>query len=225
MDQETLKSELSSILIRLIPTLTHQINNSMQAVRGALTLAMEEINHPEELTAYIQLCLRESERVLQVVNQLRLACSFQIDEKETFELNQLLEETILLTSKDLERLDVNLIFDLSPEPMLINAFVSQMRLIFLHLLLDLGDAIGECGGGDLQIHSRLVQGVAQVEISTGTQFKVQFAQTPENIPSSPLDKNILLVHEIISDNQGNFEIQEKVGRTILHIDLPSHPRG
>jgi nitrogen-specific signal transduction histidine kinase len=225
MDQESIQAEFFAIANRLMPSLIHQINNWMLAVRGALTLAMEEINDPEELSVYIQLGLRETGQVVGLVNQLNQMYFPHSNEEEIFDVNQLLEGTISLTRKELNQQNVNLIMELEPVYIPITAIISQLRYVFLILLLGLGDAISEAGGGELQLLSNMMPGKVRVELNTDTPIEAITSWTPESAMTIPQDKESLsyilsMLHEIISANGGVFGVKQDKERVNFRIDLP-----
>jgi len=225
MDQESIQAEYFAIANRLMPSLIHQINNWMLAVRGALTLAMEDINDPEELSVYIQLGLRETDQVVGLFNHLNQMYLPHSNEVETFDVNKLLEGTISLTRKELNLQNVNLLMELEPVSIPITAIVSQLRYVFLILLLGLGDAISEAGGGDLQLLSNVMPGKVRVELNTDTPIEAISSWTPEIAPTIPQDKESLsyilsMLHEIISANGGVFGVKQDKEQVNLRIDLP-----
>jgi nitrogen-specific signal transduction histidine kinase len=225
MDQESIQAEFFAIANRLMPSLIHQINNWMLAVRGALTLAMEEINDPEELSVYIKLGLQETEQVVGLVNHLNQMYFPHSNEEEIFDVNQLLEGTISLTRKELNQQNVNLIMELEPVYIPITAIISQLRYVFLILLLGLGDAISEAGGGELQLLSNMMPGKVRVELNTDTPIEAITSWTPESAMTIPQDKESLsyilsMLHEIISANGGVFGVKQDKERVNFRIDLP-----
>ena len=226
MDQESIQAEFFAIANRLMPSLIHQINNWMLAVRGALILAKEDINDPEELSVYIKLGLQETEQVVGLVNHLNQMYLLHSNDAETFDVNQLLKGTISLTRKRLSQQNVNLIMELEPVSIIpITAIISQLRYVFLILLLGLGDAISEAGGGDLQLLSNVMPGKVRVELNTDTPIESITSWTPKIAPTIPQDKESLsyilsMLHEIISANGGVFGVKQDKERVNFRIDLP-----
>lgn len=226
MDQESIQAEYFAIANRLMPSLIHQINNWMLAVRGALTLAKEDINDPEELAVYIKLGLKETDQVVGLVNYLNQMYLPHSNDAETFDVNQLLKGTISLTRKRLSQQNVNLIMELENVSSIpITAIISQLRYVFLILLLGLGDAISEAGGGDLQLLSNVMPGKVRVELNTDTPIESITSWTPEIAPTIPQDKESLsyilsILHEIISANGGVFGVKQDKEQVNLRIDLP-----
>ena len=226
MDQESIQAEFFAIANRLMPSLIHQINNWMLAVRGALILAKEDINDPEELSVYIKLGLQETEQVVGLVNHLNQMYLLHSNDAETFDVNQLLKGTISLTRKRLSQQNVNLIMELEPVSIIpITAIISQLRYVFLILLLGLGDAISEAGGGDLQLLSNVMPGKVRVELNTDTPIESITSWTPKIASTIPQDKESLsyilsMLHEIISANGGVFGVKQDKEQVNLRIDLP-----
>ena len=65
---------------RLTSHICHEINNAMQATRGALVLALEKSEASSELASYLSLCKDETQRVVNLVGRMR-----QIYHPETLE--------------------------------------------------------------------------------------------------------------------------------------------
>ncbi len=60
-----------TLIGRLTASLFHEINNPMQAIHGAMALALEELDAPESIEAYVNLSQREAQRVIDLIQQVR----------------------------------------------------------------------------------------------------------------------------------------------------------
>ncbi|HEY85832.1 MAG TPA: GAF domain-containing protein, partial [Chloroflexi bacterium] len=113
LHHQVLYAERLATVGRLTASLSHEINNPMQAIQGALNLALEELDSPEDLTVYLQLSLVESERVIQLLSRMRQIYRPQNDNSERINLNDILQEAISLANKEFRRQKITLRADLN----------------------------------------------------------------------------------------------------------------
>lgn len=151
--KQMLQTERLATVGRLTASLSHEINNPMQAIQGALTLALEELDRPDEVEAYIQLSLRESARVVTLVNRMRQIYRPQTEAPKTRDVTPLLQEAIAIARKELKRQKVYLQNELASTLPPVRVIANQLNLVFLSFILNFADAIGSAGGGNLTIRT------------------------------------------------------------------------
>ncbi len=194
LHQQALQLEQWATIGRLTASFAHEINNPMQAIRGALSLALEELNDPESLTEYLQLCLSESERVVQLVNHMRQIYRPSNNAPEMVALNKLLEDAVFIARKELSRQRVILQVDLSPLPPL-KAIANQLQLVFLNAILNLATVISSAGGGKLLLRSYSNSQTVTVEFSTELRSSTIFEQKEPSIElSSSFSRDVIAAH-------------------------------
>lgn len=224
--KQLLQSERLSTIGRLTASLSHEINNPMQAIRGALVLATEELRNPQELANYISLSLKESDRVVQLLNRLRQVYRPQKDAPETLDLNHLLREVVETADKELKRQKVILHADLSSEIPPINAIANQLHLVFLSHILNLSDAIGSAGGGELQIRSLALPQAVRVELEADLPDETAAVWTRVlKLGTSQEDTDIglgsSLSYDIVAAHGGYISLNRQGRQTIFSIELPT----
>ena len=225
LHQQAIQAERLATIGRLTASLSHEINNPMQAIRGALTLAMEELNNPQELATYIQMSLQESERVVHLVNRMRQIYRPQTDIPEKLAVNHVLQEAIDIARKELVRQQVTLQADLAANLPPIRGIVNQLYLVFLNLILNLSDAIGTAGGGELQLRSHILSEAVRIEFSTNVSlatgadwinvFDPDTLQTEEGASF-----DLSLSHDIIVAHGGAIRLSRQDQQTTFSIELP-----
>ena len=166
LHHQVLYAERLATVGRLTASLSHEINNPMQAIQGALNLALEELDSPEDLTVYLQLSLVESERVIQLLSRMRQIYRPQNDNSERINLNDILQEAISLANKEFRRQKITLRADLNAKLPPLLAVANQLHLVFLSVLLNLSDAIGAAGGGELRLRTYVASRAVRIEFST-----------------------------------------------------------
>ena len=227
LHQQVLQAERLCTVGRLTATLSHEINNPMQAIQGAVMLALEELDNPQTLAAYLHLCLDESKRVVQLLNRMSQVYRPQADVRESLDLNQLLQEAITLASKELKWQKIVLQIELDPQLPRFTAVANQLHLVFLSLLLNLSDTIQAAGGGRLYLRSYTRSQAIRIEFSTDVPFDPIDALSPTSsailaAKKADLNFNLFLSQDIIAAQGGVLEFQRSEEQTICRIELPTN---
>jgi GAF domain-containing protein len=229
---QRVQKERLAIIGRLTASLSHEINNPMQAIRGALTLAMEELDDPDSLYDYIKLSLDESQRVVRLINRLRSVYRPQMDTPEQLDLNNVIQESLAMAHKELSHQNIAVAVDLTPEPTTIWAVASQIHLVTLNLLLNLGDLIGhQAGGGEMLIRSYLRTGEGDLvwvglELISNSVTAAIGAWTEDETVESPQQTSfdLLLSQDIITALGGTVSIAPSENQLLIVVELPSDQR-
>jgi GAF domain-containing protein len=230
LHRQMLQAERLGTVGRLTASLSHEINNPMQAIHGALTLALEELADPEALALYIQTAMQESERVVQLLNRMRQIYRPQTEAPELLNPRQLLQEVIPIARKELARKQVILRADLAADPPLILAVANQLYLVFLSYILNLGDAIAAAGGGDLYLRLSQLPEAIQIEFLTDLPAPALLDQV--NILTSAGHQaeaetrfSSYLSYDIVMALGGSLDFQQQDRQSVLRLKLPVSPPG
>ena len=220
--EQILKQERLITIGRLIGSFVHEINNPLQAIRGALALALDDIENPRELREYITISQQEIEQITTLLGQVRLIYRSQNDQPELIPLSVLFRDAINLTREEMMRQKVKINNLLPPNSPLVEGFYNHIYIIILRAILAFTDAIGETGGGELTITAE----------DTPTQIKIYFTTiAPIILPqpglgSSPASKMMMKFDltssvELAKANGGVMDFQSCENPVILRIDLPT----
>jgi PAS domain S-box-containing protein len=224
--QRVFQTERLTTIGRLTSSLSHAMSNPMQAIQGALNLALEELENPSELANFLDLSLKESEQVVRLLSRLRYAYLPKAQAAELLDLNQLLQETITLARRELKRQDVVLQADLAPDLPLLTVVADQLYLAFLSLLLNLSDAIGAAGGGELRLNSYPVPQMVRVEFSTDVSALPNWLGPVVGEPADVSEEEAFTTlglsfsHDIIVVHNGTMEFSQRTGGIRCRIELP-----
>lgn len=227
LHQQVLQSERLATVGRLTATLSHEINNPMQAIQGALTLALEEIDSVESVQTYLDICMSESNRVVQLLARLRQIYRPQVDESESIDLNHLLQEAIKLAHKEIKRHKIKLQINLAPDLPHLTAVAGQLHLVFLSLLLNLSDAIGARAkqNGRLSIRTRTHADRVRIEFITDhtvipiADWLAAFQPTPVG-READFSFGLSLSQDIVTAHGGRIKLNRQGDKTICRVELP-----
>jgi len=164
---------------RLTSYICHDINNAMQAAGGALELALEESETPNEVVSYLIICRQETRRVAKLIDRMRQIYRPQGREQEPIQLNSLLEDVLTMASEEMKMHDVIADGEIAAGLPAIRGVPDQLYLAFLSILLNLCDAIGSAGG-ILRYRCDNQKQFNQVEFCA-----VETALSPDGIPEKP----------------------------------------
>lgn len=209
---------------RLMSSLSHEINNPLQAVRGALALAIEDIEDPAELKVYFDIMQRETIRVVQLLKRMRQIYRPASEGMEPLNINRILLETFALTAKELSRHNTLIENQLSIQVPPIIGEASQIHLAFLNILLSLGDAIGAADGGVVTVSTHASQESIEIIFSTPTHIPQweQIFNTAASYIQTGTGFSLLLSREIIIAHEGKLTLEQDDTHTRLTLNLPLH---
>jgi signal transduction histidine kinase len=145
MQSQLLQTEKLSALGRLLASLAHEINNPLQALRSGLRLLARPNLDDEKRQRYVATLDKEVERLIHTtVQTLDFARPSRIGKKST-NLNQLLQETLVLVNKQLQRNEIETSFELASNLPDIQVVPDQIKQVFLNLILNAIDAMPNGG--------------------------------------------------------------------------------
>lgn len=200
-----------AVVGRLTASLFHEINNPMQAVRGAASLGLEELDDPEALRMYLELTLRETERVVSLIERARRIYRIEEQKPEVVTLNYVLNEVMLLTQKEMERKNVIVETELADDLPSLTAVFAELALAILCPLIQMSDAIAAIGGGAMSICTKLVHESIVIELKT-------------RVVPIPDDGFFLILCPAIVSSYGGEVVQMQQGEdAVIQASLPVHP--
>jgi PAS domain S-box-containing protein len=223
-----LQAEKLAIAGKLAASLAHEINNPLQSVIGCLGLAKETLAEGGDVSRYFQVALEELRRVARIVAQLRdLNRPPKPEKKEPTDVNGLLEGVLVLSRKQCENRQVEIIWKAVADLPLLLLARDQVQQVFLNLLLNALDAMP--GGGRLQVSTTRTSQPAGVRIA--------FTDSGGGIPPDVLPRvfdpfystkpeglglGLPISHDIVKQHGGRIEMDSQVGKgTTVTVWLPA----
>jgi len=209
---------------RLTASLSHEINNPMQAIRGALELAMENLEEKETLVEYITMCLRESERVVHLINRMRHIYRPTSMDPEPIQINETIHEISIVARKEIARQGISLHLDLASGLQDVVGMVDQLRLVFLSVALSLSDTLSKSEGDKkLTICTSPVEHGVRIEYQTMPQIPSWAIGFDKRDVPNPTESSVslLLSKDSISALGGTIQSLDKDEGNTVTIDLPA----
>lgn len=207
---------------RLTATLSHEINNPMQAIRGALTLAQEDLNDTDSLQDYLSMCVQESDRVVDLIDKMRHVYLPKSDESGPVYLNETLQTVLVFAQKVSIRQGVEIQQDLAPELPPIDVASDQIHLVLLSLILNLSDAVAAGGGDLIQLRTGAVNGHVRVEfVAHGDSGSVAaLLDQPQAQPLTESAISLAFSQDIIRTLNGDLKFASEGEEVVVSLELP-----
>ena len=218
-----LQSERLATVGRLTASLSHEINNPMQAIKGAMNLALEELNDPESLCEYLELSLVQIDRVVKLVQRMRQIYRPDNSGPGLVQTNESLQDAIAVARKEISRQNVKLQTHLAASLAPVRAIASQLQLMFLSLMLNVGMEMGRLQGGTLVIRSEMASDWVQIELQTAVS-NLQFDEILSAFHGdTPRESGLgfSIIRDIVEVHGGAFEALALDDLAVLRIRLPA----
>lgn len=227
VERRMLEIEKFAAAGRLAATIAHEVNNPMEAIKNAIYLLSGRVNNEAE--PVYDILKSETERVARIVRQM-LGLYRNQESVKPVNVNTLIEDTLLLLARQLQRADVEVVHDFGDLPPAVVA-ADQLRQVFSNLVINAKDSMS--GGGKLWIRTRQV---ARRHDLHGW-IRILIADTGSGIPPELIDTifepfvttkgekgtglGLWIVKGIIGNHGGRLSVRSKVGKgTVFKIELP-----
>jgi PAS domain S-box-containing protein len=212
---------------RLAATIAHEVNNPMEAIKNSIYLLANKVK-PEANPIY-DILKSETERVARIVRQM-LGLYRNQEAVKPVDVNGLLEDTLLLLARQLQRANVEIVTDLRKVPDAVVAS-DQLRQVFSNMVINAKDAMQN--GGKVRVRTRHVPGPDRLHGF----IRILIADTGTGIPSDIVRSifepfvttkgekgtglGLWIVKGIIANHGGRISVRSKVGKgTVFKIDIP-----
>jgi two-component system sensor histidine kinase AtoS len=141
---------------RLLATVSHELNNPLQAIQNALFLLKEETNFSDQGRQDLEIVLAESERMANMIERLRATYRpIQAEDFVPTQINNLIEDVYALISTHLRHKQISFEFYSDPELPTIPTLADQIRQVVLNLLMNAVESMTT--GGKLTVNTSLLR--------------------------------------------------------------------
>src|SRR6478752_2819222 len=227
VERRMLEIEKFAATGRLAATIAHEVNNPMEAIKNAIYLLAGAV--PESALPVYNILKSETERVARIVRQM-LGLYRNTEQVKPVNVNTIIEDTLLLLNRQLQRANVELQSELESLPDAVIA-ADQIRQVLSNLVINAKDAMPN--GGRLRLRTRHIPGADDLHgwvriliADTGTGIPGEMIRTIfEPFVTTKGERGtglgLWIVKGIIQNHAGKLSVRSRVGRgTTFKIDLP-----
>jgi PAS domain S-box-containing protein len=231
---QLIQSERLALVGRLLASVSHELNNPLQAIQNALFLLKEETNFSGQARQDLDVILSEAERMAALIERLRSAYRpVAIKDFRPIELNNLIEDVHTLIATHMRQKQIA--FEFFPDPDLpdVSGLQDQIRQVVLNLFLNAIEVMQPDGRLTVLTRGLLLQKEVLLTVKdTGPGID------PEILPlifeafitnkHAGTGLGLAITHDIIQQHHGRIEAKndpEGQGGAIFNIWLPMDERG
>ena len=151
---QLVQSERLALVGRLLASVSHELNNPLQAIQNALFLLKEEKDLSTQARQDLDVILAEAERMAALIERLRSAYRpVRMKDFQPVGLNSLIEDVHALISTHMRHKMI--VFEFVPDPELphVSGLADQLRQVVLNLFINAIESMKPGGCLTVQTHS------------------------------------------------------------------------
>ena len=228
---QLIQSERLALVGRLLASVSHELNNPLQAIQNALFLLKEEKNLSSQGGQDLDIILSETERMAALIERLRSAYRpLRVTDFQPVHLNNLIEDVYALISTHMRHKDIA--FEFIPDPNLPPAagISDQLRQVVLNLFLNAVEIMKP--GGRLTVETHDLTGQNEVFFSVRDSGP---GIDPELLPKifdafitskhTGTGLGLTITHDILEQHHGRIQAANHPnGGAIFYIWLPVYQK-
>ncbi|HEX7333185.1 MAG TPA: ATP-binding protein [Pyrinomonadaceae bacterium] len=231
VEQQLFESEKLAAVGRLAASIAHEVNNPLEAIKNALYLMQTSAGEGDKNSRFLEIARKETERVSHIIRQM-LGFARRPGEFDWVDVNQLLEETLVLTEKKMRQLRIRITRSFDESLPRVRARADQLRQVFLNLIINAQQAIE--GDGEIVISTSRYEQALQPSIL------IQISDSGVGIAEDDLNRifdpffstgkkgtglGLWVTQDIVRQHGGRIEVSSDIGRgtvfsIVLQVDSP-----
>ncbi len=229
---QLIQSERLALVGRLLASVSHELNNPLQAIQNALFLLKEEKNLSMQAKQDLDVILAEAERMAALIERLRSAYRpVRIQDFQAVDLNNLIEDVHALISTHMRHKMIAFQFLPDPEPVKVAGLPDQLRQVVLNLFLNAIEVMQPGGRLTVRTCNLLAQNeVLLIVKDTGAGIDDELL--PRIFDAFITTKHtgtglgLTITHDIIQQHHGRITAEnDPEGGAVFNVWLPSYEGG
>ncbi|MFZ5857285.1 MAG: GAF domain-containing protein [Chloroflexota bacterium] len=229
MRSQLVQSERLALVGRLLASVSHELNNPLQAIQNALFLLKEEEGISAQGRQDLQIVLSETERMAGLIERLRASYRpTQLNEFQPIQLNTIVEDVYALLATHLRHKRVAFEFHPDPDLPLVSGLPDQLRQVTLNLLMNGVEAIKN--GGRLTVSTEVVESGEVMLSVSDTGPGIDPVLLPHIFDAFVTSKEsgtglgLTITYDIVHRHQGRIQAENNpTGGATFKIWLPISP--
>ncbi|MFP4055289.1 MAG: sensor histidine kinase [Candidatus Brocadiia bacterium] len=150
-----------STLSELAAGVAHEINNPLTTISGWMQIFVSEAGEGDPVREQLASIQEELDRIARIVDKLVAFAQRPSAEREVLDANELLRSVVSFLEYQMLNANVRMTTDLSPQVRAVEGNASELKQVFLNLMLNARQAMPE--GGTLRVATAAGEGGRWVE--------------------------------------------------------------
>ena len=143
--KELLAEEKLALVGKLAAGVAHEIGNPLSAILGYISLLQTQENADQESTDYLKRMELELNRINKTIRELLDFSRLKKAEKTIVDIKQVIENSLTLVKHQRKFQNITLTKHIEKDLWLVEGDEHQLQQVFLNILLNAGEALGEEG--------------------------------------------------------------------------------
>lgn len=217
MRNQLIQNERLAAIGRLLASVSHELNNPLQAIQNALFLLKEEKGISEQGKQDLSIVLAESERMADMIERLREAYRpIRVEDFKPTQINTLVNDTYALIATHLRQNQIEFEFTPDNELPSIPALTDQIKQAILNLVINAIEAMPN--GGKITVRTKHLQENDEVLITVSDTGKgISPTILPNIFEAFATDKEtgtglgLTITYDIVTKHQGRISAKNNYG--------------
>ena len=229
MQARVAQSERLASLGMLAAGVAHEVNNPLGGILALTALTLEDMKPDDPDRENLQEVIRQTGRCRDIVRRLLEFSRQSKRNVERADLNRILQDTLSLMTRQAQFFNIKVVTDLDPQLPPVMADRSQFEQVFMNMLVNAAQAMGERGTVTIRTHGRSAEGLVEVSV----------ADTGCGIPSEQVGRifdpfftanesgggtglGLSIAYGIVTTHGGTISAQSEVGKgSTFTIQMPA----
>jgi len=237
-----IQSESLAAVGRLAAGVAHELNNPLASVMSTIEYQIDHVKENEQLRDDLEFSLRELRRAKDIVKSLLDASRQKEESKELVDIHTPIEDALKVLYNQYKNKKISIVRKFNAGHSLIRGNTPRLCQVFINLIKNAIDAIGERDGhitietsnenlpiqgngsdvapGGMVVCRIIDDGEGITKKDSQDIFKPFFTTKPQG---KGIGLGLFIVHEIVKDHKGSIQVESNPGSgTIFTLAFPPH---
>jgi two-component system NtrC family sensor kinase len=223
---QLLQSEKLAALGRLAAGIAHEVNNPLQPILNCLEVAIEDVQRGQTVDLEgLQVAESEVQRIKTIVSRLLDFSRPSAEVRIPVDLHELVQEVLILTNKQLERMNIEVQTNLLPVKNVVGS-PTQLKQVLLNLVLNAMESMPNGGQIKIETHPQS-NGVSISVVDTGSgmseETKTRIFEPFYSTKGEGTGLGLSVSYGIIQGHGGHIDVESKPDQgSRFVVWLPCH---